>query len=146
MRDYKKIDAWKFADDMTVEAYQLTKSFPNEEKYGLVNQLRRAAYSVPSNIAEGASRSSKRDYLHFLYMARGSASEVEYFIHLSRRLQYIKDDEAKKMDEQVSKTQSCLFGLIKAVEKEAGPLRKTIAKSSSFLFLTASALLAKASL
>src|SRR5436305_10633231 len=71
MRDYTKIEAWKLADDLTVAIYERTRLFPREEIYGLTSQLRRAAYSVPANIVEGASRESKRDYLHFLYIARG---------------------------------------------------------------------------
>ena len=71
MRDYTKIDAWRLADDLTVAVYERTRSFPKEEMYGLTSQLRRASYSVPANIVEGASRESKKDYLHFLYIARG---------------------------------------------------------------------------
>ena len=91
MRDYTKIEAWKLADDLTVAIYERTKSFPKEELYGLTSQIRRAAYSVPANIAEGASRESKKDYLHFLYIARGSLSEAQYFIHLAQRLGYLSD-------------------------------------------------------
>jgi four helix bundle protein len=83
MRDYTKIEAWRLADDLTVAIYECTRSFPKEEVYGLTSQLRRAAYSVPANIVEGASRASKKDYLHFLYIARGSLSETQYFVHLA---------------------------------------------------------------
>ena len=82
MRDYTKINAWRLADDLTVAAYQRTRSFPKEEIYGLTSQLRRASYSVPANIVEGASRDSKKDYLHFLYIARGSLSETQYLYTL----------------------------------------------------------------
>src|SRR5438876_3731586 len=85
MRDYTKIEAWRLADDLTVSVYKRTRSFPKEEMYGLTSQLRRASYSVPANIVEGASRESKKDYLHFLYIARGSLSETQYFIHLAPR-------------------------------------------------------------
>jgi len=80
MRDYTKIEAWRLADDLTVAVYERTRSFPREEIYGLTSLLRRAAYSVPANIVEGSSRESKKDYLHFLYIARGSLSETQYFI------------------------------------------------------------------
>ena len=89
MRDYTKIEAWRLADDLTVTVYECTRSFPREEIYGLTSQLRRAVYSVPAKILEGASRESKKDYLHFLYIARGSRSETQYFIHLARRLDYL---------------------------------------------------------
>ena len=121
MRDYRKIIAWQLADDLTVEVYGATRSFPREEVYGLTSQLRRAACSVPANIAEGASRSSKKDYLHFLYIARGSCSETQYFIHLSRRLGYLDDqahDALRELSENAGRT---LTGLIKSVEKEATP-------------------------
>ena len=71
MTDYRRIEAWKLADDLTVAIYDTTRAFPREELYGLTSQVRQAAYSVPANIAEGSSRDSKRDYLHFLYIARG---------------------------------------------------------------------------
>ena len=81
MRDYTKIEAWKLADDLTVAVYERTRNFPKDELYGLTSQLRRASYSVPANIVEGSSRESKKDYLHFLYITRGSLSEAQYFIH-----------------------------------------------------------------
>jgi four helix bundle protein len=89
MRDYTKIEAWRLKDDLTVAIYERTRCFPREEIYGLTSQLRRAAYSVPANIVEGASRESKKDYLHFLYIARGSLSETQYFIRLARRLNFV---------------------------------------------------------
>jgi len=91
VRDYTKIQAWKLADDLTVAVYEHTVRFPREEVYGLTNQIRRAAYSVPGNIAEGSARQSTKDYLHFLYIARGSLTEVQYFIHLAHRIAYLTD-------------------------------------------------------
>jgi four helix bundle protein len=120
MRDYTKIEAWKLADDLTVAVYQQTRTFPKEEIYALTSQLRRASYSVPANIVEGSSRESKRDYLHFLYISRGSLSETQYFIHLSRRLGYLSDTDAEQLANQTRQTFACLHGLIKAVEKESG--------------------------
>jgi four helix bundle protein len=97
MRDYTKIEAWKLADDLAVEVYRATHSFPREEIYGITSQLRRAACSVPANMVEGSSRGSQKDYLHFLYIARGSLSETQYFIHLSRRLEYLPGADAQQM-------------------------------------------------
>src|SRR5262249_61463368 len=99
MRDYTKIEAWRLADDLTVSVYERTRSFPREEVYGLTSQLRRASYSVPANIVEGASRESKRDYLHFLYIARGSLAETQYFIHLARGLKYLSYEDADTLHE-----------------------------------------------
>lgn len=119
MRDYTKIEAWKLADDLTVAIYERTRLFPKEEIYGLTSQLRRASYSVPANIVEGSSRESQKDYLHFLYIARGSLSETQYFVHLSLRLGYLAEAEASQLIAGTKQTFACLHGLIKAVEKEA---------------------------
>src|SRR6516162_1302829 len=113
----------------TVRVYECTRSFPREEIYGLTSQLRRAAYSVPANIVEGASRESKKDYLHFLYIARGSLSEAQYFIHLARRLDYLSLKEEATLREQTKMAFACLHGLIRAVEKEAGKFYKVVASA-----------------
>jgi len=133
MRDYTKIEAWRLADDLTVAVYERTRSFPKEETYGLTSQLRRASYSVPANIVEGASRESKKDYLHFLYIARGSLSETQYFIHLARRLDYLSLEEADALREQTKFVFACLHGLIRAVEKGAGKLSKVVATVTSLI-------------
>ena len=133
MRDYTKIEAWRLADDLTVAVYEQTKSFPREELYGLTSQLRRASYSVPANIAEGSSRESKRDYLHFLYIARGSLSETQYFIHLAHRLRYQGEADKVRLTEMTRHPFACLHGLIKAVEKEAGILGRVAAATTSLV-------------
>jgi four helix bundle protein len=135
MRDYTKINAWRLADDLTVAVYAGTRAFPREELYGLTSQLRRSAYSVPANTAEGASRESKKDYLHFLYIARGSLAETRYFVHLARRLGYLTEREAAKLEEQARETFACLHGLIRAVEKESGKLVTLTAAITSFVVL-----------
>jgi four helix bundle protein len=122
MRDFTKIEAWQLADELTVAIYEATRQFPREEAYGLTSQIRRAAYSVPANIAEGASRDSKRDYLHFLHIARGSLAETQYFIHLSGRLGYLAEPDRARLSDQSRSVFACLHGLIDAVEKEAKPL------------------------
>jgi four helix bundle protein len=135
MRDFTKIEAWKLADDLTVAIYEQSRGFPREELYSLTNQLRRAANSVPANIAEGATRESQRDYLHFLYISRGSLSEAQYFIHLARRLGYLTDSDAAKLAEQSRSAFACLHGLIKAVEKNAGKFAKVTAALTSLVVL-----------
>ena len=135
MRDFNKIVAWQKADDLTVSIYTSTRTFPKEEMYSLTCQIRRAAYSVPANIAEGASRSSQKDYLNFLYIARGLLSEVAYFIHLARRLMYLDDSRRKPLAEQADEAPRVLTGLIRAVEKETGFLPKAIARTTSALAL-----------
>jgi four helix bundle protein len=136
MRDYTKIQAWQLADDLTVSVYGHTRRFPKEEIYSLTSQLRRAAYSVPSNIAEGATRESKKDYLHFLYIARASLTETQYFIHLAQRLEYLDEDEHARMMTQVKSVFERLHGLIKAVEQEAGIVGRARAVLSSLVVTT----------
>ena len=135
MRDYTKIEAWRLADDLSVAVYDRTRSFPKEEIYGLTSQLRRSSYSVPANIVEGASRESKKDYLHFLYIARGSLSETQYFIHLARRLDYLSLEEADALRKQTKLVFACLHGLIRVVEKEAGKLPKVVATVTSLIVI-----------
>ena len=135
MRDYTKIKAWQKADDLTVAVYGATKSFPKDEVYALTSQIRRASYSVPSNIAEGAARDTQKDYLHFLYIARGSLTETRYFVHLSGRLGYLTQEQACALQEQADESLRVLAGLIRSVEKEAGKGTRTIARISSSLFL-----------
>ena len=117
-RDFKKIRAWQKADDMVLKVYEITETFPREEVYGLTSQLRRAAVSVPANIVEGASRNHKKEYLRFLDYARSSLGEVDYYLHLSRRLGYLSAasyEECFLVKEEVAKT---LHGLIDAVKSE----------------------------
>ena len=135
MGDYTKIEAWRLADDLTVAVYGRSRSFPREEIYGLTSQLRRAAYSVPANIVEGSSRESKKDYLHFLYIARGSLSETQYFVHLAQRLDYLSPEEADALQQQTKITFARLHGLIRAVEKEAGKLSKVVATFTSLVVI-----------
>ncbi len=135
MRDYTKIGAWQRADDLTVAVYETTRTFPREEIYGLSSQLRRASSSVPANIVEGSARQSKKEYLHFLYIARGSLAETQYFIHLARRLNYLNDSRAEALTIQTRQTFAALHGLIIAVEKEAGRFGKVVAGLTSLLVI-----------
>ena len=128
MRDYTKIEAWRLADDLTVAVYERTRSFPREEIYGLTSQMRRSAFFAScEHRQKAASRESEKDYLHFLYIARGSLSETQYFIHLARRLDYLSSGEADPLQQQTKATFACLHSLIRAVEKEAGKLSKVVA-------------------
>lgn len=118
MRDYRKIRAWDAADRLALKVYEATKIFPKDESYGLTSQIRRAAVSVPANIAEGSGRSSQKEYLQFLYIARSSAREVEYYVSLSFRLGYIGDLVRRQLDELTDETLSILYGLIQSVSEQ----------------------------
>ena len=92
-RIYKNIIAWQLADQLTKLIYKATKKFPKEELYGLSSQLRRATLSVPCNIVEGSSRGTDKEYVRFLYIAKGSLSETEYLLHLSNSLGFFQESE-----------------------------------------------------
>ena len=88
---HKDLDVWKKSMDLVEGVYRLTKSFPDSEKYGLTNQMRRCAVSIPSNIAEGAGRNSKKEFKQFLYISLGSISELETQLIISSKLNYLKN-------------------------------------------------------
>jgi len=90
MRDYKKYDVWKLGHQVSLDMYKLSQSFPKEEIYGITSQMRRAAYSIPSNIAEGCGRESDAEFRRFLIISQGSASELEYFTILAKDLGYLE--------------------------------------------------------
>lgn len=142
MRDYTKIEAWQLTDDLTVIIYECTRGFPPDERYGITSQIRRAVSSVPANIAEGSARESKKDYLHFLYIARGSLTEAQYFIHLAQRLGYLSTEQASQLTAQTKKCFACLHGLIRAVESEAGRLRTVAASVTSLIVIAVARLIA----
>jgi four helix bundle protein len=123
MRDYTKIEAWRLADDLTVEIYRQTQAFPREELYGLTSQLRRAASSVPANIVEGSARETQRDYLHFLHISRASLAETQYFLHLANRLGYLNETDAARLHQQTKQVFACLHGLTQAVARQVQPVR-----------------------
>jgi four helix bundle protein len=89
---HKKLDAWGLGVDFVCRVYQVTRGWPDDEKYGLISQIRRAAVSVPSNISEGAGRSSDKEFIQFLYVALGSLAEVETQLIIAERLGYTTED------------------------------------------------------
>jgi four helix bundle protein len=135
MRDYTKIAAWQKADDLAVAIYEATRSFPKDEVYALTSQLRRAAYSVPANVVEGATRESKKDCLHFLYIARGSLTETRYFLHLAGRLRYLTPTQQIPLIDQADEALRVLAGLIRSVERETGSVAWVVARITSLLVL-----------
>ncbi|MBI3985474.1 MAG: four helix bundle protein [Lentisphaerae bacterium] len=122
MRDYRNNVAWQKSHEVTLRVYGATKSFPADERFGLTSQMRRAAYSVPSNIVEGCARESKKDYLRFLYIAMASAKEMEYFLLLAHDLGYLPDTEYEALNGLAYRAIGTLDGLIKAVRKQVGLL------------------------
>ncbi len=98
MKTHRDLDAWKNAIALVTYVYKITKGFPSDEKYGLISQIRRSAVSIPSNIAEGAGRNHNKEFIQFLYIALGSASEIETQILISYNLKYISEDDFKVME------------------------------------------------
>src|SRR6266516_928252 len=92
MQNYKDLKVWEKAHHFTLSVYKITKAFPKEEIYSLTNQLRRSASSIPANIAEGCGKKSQAEFAHFLNISLGSANESEYFLILSRDLNYLNED------------------------------------------------------
>jgi four helix bundle protein len=123
MRDIRNYDVFKLADKLALTVYRLTVSFPNEERYGLVSQMRRAALSIPINLVEGAARSSARDFAHFVDIALGSCEEVRYEAHVATELGYMKLADCRRLDsayEDVSKMLNRLRCLIRDSEPRTG--------------------------
>lgn len=115
MRDHRKLRAFELADELALSVYRETKSFPQEERFGLTSQLRRGAVSIASNIVEGCARSSEADYNRFLDMAFGSVREVEYQLSLAARLGYVDTKVATKLEKQVDETARVLAGLLRSL-------------------------------
>lgn len=115
MRSHHQLDAWKESMKLVKMIYDITANFPKEEIYGLTSQMRRAAVSIPSNIAEGAARNRNRELLQFLVIARGSLSELETQILIAEELGYLQGDRIKQ---QINTVFSRLGGLIKSVRNK----------------------------
>ncbi|MBW2058984.1 MAG: four helix bundle protein [Deltaproteobacteria bacterium] len=116
MKSVKELDVFKLAHEMALEIYGITRNFPEEEKFGLTSQMRRAAYSVPMNLVEGANRLNSKEYRQFVGVAKGSAAEVGYQLRLARDLGYIDHDTCQT--NQISYDRICqmLTKLAKSLE------------------------------
>ena len=97
IHSYKDLKVWQKALDLVVEVYRVAKLLPREETYGLSDQMRRAAVSIPSNIAEGKMRNTRREYVNFLYMARGSNAELQTQCYICAQVHYITEEELIKV-------------------------------------------------
>ena len=112
---YKDLEVWQAAMELAVQVYRLTAVFPQEEKYGLTSQLRRAAVSVPSNIAEGKGRSSDKELIQFLCHSRGSLFEIETQLAIGERLGYSPTKDCDVVRNETARIGQMLNGLIRSV-------------------------------
>ncbi|MBC8506879.1 MAG: four helix bundle protein [Anaerolineales bacterium] len=117
-KGFRKLIVWQRAHKLTLLVYKLSESFPKHEMYGLTSQLRRAAASVPANIAEGYALGSSAQYLRHLRIARGSLSEVEYFLFLTRDLEYISQGDYPDAENHRAEVGFLLWRLIDSIEKK----------------------------
>ena len=117
-RPHKKLDVWKESVALATDIYKLTEGFPKSEIYGLVSQMRRAAVSVPSNIAEGAARNSDKEFAQFLNIAGGSLSELDTQLEIAFNLKYISLEERDDIDRKLEHITIKLGGLITAIRKK----------------------------
>jgi len=120
MKDFKDLKVWQKAHDMTIAVYSASRTFPKEEVYGLTSQLRRAAVSVGANIAEGCGRRSDGEFVRFLQIARGSASEVEYHLLLARDLNFLSSAAHNELEKKLTEVQRMLTALVSSVQQTPG--------------------------
>ncbi len=120
MQDFKELEVWAKAHQLTLAIYKATATFPKAELYGLTSQLRRASGSIPANIAEGCGRGSNQDFARFLQMAMGSASEVEYHLLLAFDLGYFPEAERNRLSNGIVEVKRMLSALMKRVRPVRG--------------------------
>src|SRR5512140_67291 len=118
MKSFRDLKVWEKAHEVALACYDVTRTFPREEMFGLTSQIRRAGVSVGANIAEGCGRRGNGELHRFLQMAMGSASELEYHLLLSRDLGYLKADRHKTIHEQLEEVKRMLASLIRKVDSE----------------------------
>jgi len=116
MKTYKELIVWQKAVEFVTTIYSITKSFPKEEIYGLTNQIRRAAVSVPSNIAEGFGRNSKNEFKHFLQIAIGSLFELQTQLEIAKNLGFISEVEYEKHFSSTREIEAMLASLIRKLK------------------------------
>ena len=117
MRNYQTLDVWKKSMELVKEIYLTTKLYPKEEQFALTSQTKRAAASIPSNIAEGMGRQHKKDTIHFLHIARGSIYELETHLNIALMVNIIKEQNFKTIMNLVDEATKLLSGLINYMQK-----------------------------
>ena len=120
VRSFHDLEVWKRAHGVVLEVYHLTNSFPRSEQFGVVSQIRRAAYSIPANIAEGFGRRSTKELLQFLAISNGSLEELRYFLLLSRDLRYLSPPDLEKLEKDLKAVAQMLEALSQSLRRRIG--------------------------
>lgn len=118
MKSFKDLEVWKLSIDFVEDVYKLTGAFPENEKFGLVSQMRRAAVSISSNIAEGQGRKNSKEFIQFLYIAKGSLAEIETQLIICERLGYTSN--LIELTEKMKRIRMMIVGLINALYNQSG--------------------------
>jgi len=116
LKSHKDLDVWRAAIDLARDVYELTKTYPKEEQFGIISQMRRSAVSIASNIAEGAARQGTKEFVQFLYIAVGSANELDTQLEISKATTMAKAEPLNAVQEQVTRVIMLLHGLIRALK------------------------------
>ena len=122
MKSYEELDVWQEAMDLVELVYQASSSFPQDERFGLTSQVRRAAVSFPSNIAEGHARTSTRDFLRFLAISMGSVAEVKTQSLIAKRMQFLRPEASDLACQQTDRVGRMLRGLMKSLDARLAPV------------------------
>jgi four helix bundle protein len=118
MKDFRDLKVWKKSHLLTLAIYKITVSFPKEELYGLTNQMRRSSSSIPTNIAEGCGRGSDAEFVRFLFMAMGSASELDYQLLLARDLRFLSEETYLNLFAAIVEIKKMLSSLINKIKSD----------------------------
>jgi four helix bundle protein len=117
IKSFRDLELWKRAQAVVLEVYRVTNMFPRREQFGVVSQLRRAAYSIPANIAEGYGRRSTKELLQFLSVANGSLEELRYFLELSRDLRYLAPSDFVNLEKELRAVAQMLEALAQSLKR-----------------------------
>lgn len=120
MRPYERFEAWQLAHQVFLAVHRETKSWPTEERYGMIAQIRRSAFSVPANIVEGSAKRGSKEFRRYLDIALGSLAETEYAVRAARDLNYLPEVRWIPLDQLISRAGKCLGGLARSLDGRGG--------------------------
>lgn len=126
IKTHKDLEVWKKSVSLVTSIYELTKSFPSDEIYGITNQIRRSAISIPSNIAEGSARKGDKEFIQFLYISLGSLSELETQLIIAKNLKYLSEKDFNIISVHLKEIGKMLMGLIRFVKTKLNSYQNNI--------------------